>query len=161
MDTIHKIQMILNHIENVQRNCNKIGIRLIELGNTALGIKIIANGQIHDNSKFRGVELEHLFEGDPLLIDAVKHHNSTNPHHPEYWAGSIHNMPEEFIVEFVADTAARSSEFGTDIRAWLNEVATKKYDFKMEDTVGKKITYYLQVLLSRPFKQIETKLEKA
>ena len=152
MEAIDKIETVLNHIQNVQRNCYKLGLKLIKLGEIELGRNLIANGQIHDNSKFKGIEFEHLFYGSPILMDVVKHHSSTNPHHPEFH-GKIQSMPELYLIELVCDTTARSAEFGSDIRLWFKEEATKKYKFSMDDEVGQKITYYLDMLLDKPFKK--------
>lgn len=118
-----KIEAVLEHIQNVQRNCYRLGLKLIKNGEVELGRIIIANGQVHDNSKFKGIEFEHLFYGDPLLTTVVKHHSTTNPHHPEYWGG-IQNMPDVYLAEMVCDCAARSAEFGTDLRKWFSESAT-------------------------------------
>ena len=150
METTEKIELVLNHIQNVQRNCYKLGLKLIKLGEVELGRNLISNGQIHDNSKFKGIEFDHLFYGDPILSDVVKHHSSTNPHHPEYH-GKIQDMPTVYIAEMVCDISARSAEFGTDIRAWIKDVATQKYKFDIEDEVGKKITYFIDMLLEKPF----------
>lgn len=150
METLEKIELVLSHIQNVQNNCYKLGMKLIKRGEVEMGRILIAHGQVHDNSKFQGVEFDHLFTGDSILSDAIKHHNTTNPHHPEYW-GSIQKTPEVYLIEMVCDCAARSSEFGTDIRVWFRDVATKKYNFSMDDETGKKITYYLDLLLSSPF----------
>lgn len=152
MEQYEKIEVVLDHIQNVQRNCYKLGLRLIKNGEFELGRNLIANGQIHDNSKFKGIEFDHLFFGDPILADVVKHHSSTNPHHPEYW-GKIQAMPEVYIAEMVCDCQARSSEFGSDVRKWFAEDATVKYGFNMDDEVGAKITKYLNMLLSKPFKK--------
>lgn len=145
-----KIEAVLEHIQNVQRNCYKLGIKLIRNNQVELGRILIANGQIHDNSKFKGIEFDHLFSGDPLLPNVVKHHATTNPHHPEYWGG-IEKMPDVYIAEMVCDCAARSAEFGTDLRKWFAESATKKYGFSMDDRVGTTITVFLNQLLSPSF----------
>lgn len=150
MDTNDKIEAVLSHIQNVQRNCYKLGLKLIKNGEIELGRILIANGQIHDNSKFKGIEFEHLFNGSPILSDVVKHHSSTNPHHPEFW-GKIQSVPEVYLAEMVCDCAARSSEFGSDLRKWFEETATKKYEFSMDDEVGKKITKFADMLLEKPF----------
>ena len=50
-----KIQDILRHIQNVQANCLLLGKRLIERGDFEIGRQLIANGMIHDNSKFQGI----------------------------------------------------------------------------------------------------------
>lgn len=156
METINctdKIEHVLEHIKHVQENCYKLGLKLIKIGEVDLGRKLIANGQIHDNSKFRGIEFDDLFEGSPILSNVVRHHSSTNPHHPEYWS-SIHNMPEEFIAEMVCDCTARSSEFGTDVREWFSsdDKARRKYNYLTTDVVYSKITKYLNMLLSPVFK---------
>lgn len=146
-----KIEAILEHIQNVQRNCYKLGLKLIKKGEVEFGRQLIANGQIHDNSKFTGVEFKHLFYGDALLKDIVEHHSSTNQHHPEYWH-KIQQMPDIYLAELVCDCASRSAEFGTDIRKWMTEVATKKYGFDINDRVGTTIMKYLDELLSPAFK---------
>lgn len=151
LNNLDKIESVLEHIQNVQRNCYKLGLRLIKQGEVNLGRMLIANGQIHDNSKFKGIEFDHLFYGDSLLEEVVKHHASTNQHHPESWDG-INNMPEVFIAEMVCDCAARSAEFGSDLRNWFTETATKKYGFTMEDKAGKSITRFIDLLLSKKFK---------
>lgn len=151
MTNYDKIEMVLSHIQNVQKNCYKLGLKLIKQGEFHIGRNLIANGQIHDNSKFKGIEFEELYFGSNILKEVVSHHNSTNPHHPEYW-GVIQNMPDVFIAEMVCDCCARSSEFGTDVRVWFRETATTKYNFKMDDNIGNKITLYLNILLEQPFK---------
>jgi hypothetical protein len=150
MEVNEKIDTVLTHIENVQRNCYKLGKRLIKAGLVEMGRNLIANGQIHDNSKFKGIEFDHLFLGDPILSDVIKHHNTTNPHHPEYW-GDIQSMPDVYIAEMVCDCCARSSEFGSDVRVWFRDCASKKYEFTVEDKVYKRIVYYLDLLLEQPF----------
>jgi hypothetical protein len=153
MEAQEKIETVLSHIQNVQKNCYKLGLRLIKAGQIEMGRNLIANGQIHDNSKFKGIEFDHLFFGDPILSDVIKHHSSTNPHHPEYWGDTLHKMPDIYIAEFVCDTASRSAEFGTDIRDWLSKVATDKYKFHIDDETGKKVMYFLNMLLEQPFKK--------
>lgn len=150
METFEKIELVLSHIQHVQDNCYKLGMKLIKIGEVEMGRILIANGQIHDNSKFKGIEFDHLFHGDSILSEVVKHHSSTNAHHPEFW-GHIKMMPPVYIAEMVCDCAARSAEFGTNVHDFFKNVATKKYDFTMEDEVGKKISYFLSLLLQQPF----------
>lgn len=147
-----RIEAVLEHIQNVQRNCYKLGLKLIKSGDVEFGRILIANGQIHDNSKLTGIEFDHLYSGDPILMTVVKHHASTNPHHPEYW-GSIQQMPDVYVAEMVCDCAARSAEFGSDLRKWFSEEATKKYNFTMDDKDGLRITKYLDLLLTPAFKK--------
>ena len=149
-DSIAKVKAVLEHISNVQRYGYKLGFKLMEMGMVDEGRILISNIQKHDNSKFSGIEFKHLFYGDLLLKETVMHHQSVNPHHPEYW-GNIHNMPDIYVAEMVCDCAARSSEFGTDVRKWFNEEATKKYGFDMMDPVGIKVNKYLNLLLSPAF----------
>mgnify|MGYP003427237543 CR=1 FL=1 len=151
------IQSILEHINNVQRNCDKLGLKLIKLGQVNMGRKLIANGRIHDNSKFHGIEFEHLFYRSHILKDVISHHQSVNPHHPEYWwDGKVHGkgiyqMPDVYFAEMVCDCVARSQEFGTDVRVWFFTKAKEKYGFDDCDEVAKKVNYYLDLLLEKPF----------
>ncbi len=155
MDTLEKIEKVLEHIQNVQRNCYKLGIKIIKSGDIELGRNLIANGQIHDNSKFKGIEFDHLFFGDPLLSDVVRHHSSTNLHHPEHW-GTIHEMPKVYIAEMVCDWAARSSEFGSDLRKWVYDESTVKFKYQMTDKVGEYVEFFLNLLLDKPFIKLKT-----
>jgi hypothetical protein len=149
-DAISKIELVFNHIQNVQRNCYKLGLKLMKRGEIELGRNLIANGQIHDNSKFKGIEFEHLFYSDPLLSEVVKHHQSVNPHHPEYW-GSIHQMPRVYVAEMVCDWFARSNEFGTGIREWIDGKAMEKFAYTKEDPVYTEIQEMLSLLLDQSF----------
>ena len=104
-----RIDGLMRHIDHVRNNCVVLGERLISNGNP-IGRILIANGFIHDNSKFYGIEWEYLTDRtqDPELMKAaVKQHNTTNPHHPEYW-GSISAMPSIYMAEMVCDWAARA-----------------------------------------------------
>jgi hypothetical protein len=149
-ESIDKIELVFNHIQNVQRGCYKLGLKLMKRGEIELGRNLIANGQIHDNSKFKGIEFAHLFHSDPLLSEVIKHHQSVNPHHPEYW-GSIHDMPKVYVAEMVCDWYARSTEFGTGIREWIDNKATQKFSFSPEDPVYKTIQEMLALLLEPSF----------
>jgi hypothetical protein len=153
MEDIKKIQLILEHIKHVQENCERLGYKLIEIGEDKLGRNLIANGLIHDNSKLKGIEFDGLFSGSDLLKVAVKHHSSINPHHPEYW-NSIHEMPDLYLAEMVCDCKARSSEFGTDIRNWFDNDAKIKYGYEKTDLVYTKIMKFLNLLLYNQFKKI-------
>ena len=134
-----------------------MGERLFKTDNDAdrfLAHELITNVQSHDQSKFRGIEWEYLHDdvketdNDRFLL-AWEQHVKTNPHHPEYWAG-IENMPDVYIAEFVCDTFSRSSEFGTDYSDWLDNVATKKYNFTKRSVVWKKIKKFKDILLNKP-----------
>jgi Family of unknown function (DUF5662) len=150
MEALEKVELVLAHIQNVQRYTQKLGLKLIKRGDVELGRNLIANGLQHDRSKFTGIEFDHLFYGDPLLQDVVKHHSATNTHHPEHWGG-IKLMPRLFIAEMVCDWHSRSTEFGGSTHDWIVQTATKKYDFALEDEVYKTIMEFLELLLERSF----------
>ncbi len=124
---------------------------------------MIANGQIHDNSKFYGIEWEYLNDGSwPFSEEneermngfkiAIKEHLTKNPHHPEYWTGGIDEMPRLYLAEFICDTKSRSSEFGSDYMEWLKEKATKKFKFSLHGKVYKELKYFVDILLEDKFK---------
>ena len=160
--TLAKIRGITRHIRNVEDNCFILGERLILLGKIDLGKQLIANGFIHDASKFTGIEFEYLSLNSPTeennklkLKLAVHHHNTTNPHHPESWTGGIKEMPMVYLAEFVCDIKARSQEFGTDLREWIDNEATKKFGFTEDDIVYKDIMFFVNLLCEKPFEQIK------
>lgn len=159
--TMSKIRSITRHIRNVEDNCLLLGEKLIERGDIELGKQLIANGFVHDISKFYGIEFEFLAVGNPdkdnaklKLKLAIQQHNTTNKHHPESWSGGIKDMPDVYLAEFCCDVKSRSEEFGTDLRQWINEVATKKYKFSKDDAVYKKIMEYVDILCPKPFESI-------
>lgn len=160
--TLAKIRGITRHIRNVEDNCLILGEKLILLGKINLGKQLIANGFIHDASKFTGIEFEYLSLNAPTeennklkLKLAVHHHNTTNPHHPESWTGGIKEMPSVYLSECVCDWKARSQEFGTDLREWINNYATKKFGFTENDQVYKEIMFFVDLLCETPFEQIK------
>jgi len=55
----------------------------------------------------------------------------------------------------VCDVKSRSEEFGTDLRNWIDEVATKKYNFTKEDDVYKEIIKYVNLVCQNPFEEIK------
>ncbi len=156
-DVEKRLLKVLEHISNVQRNCDKLGLKLIKLGYLELGRKLIANGRIHDNSKLHGIEFDHLIAGSPILKVAVKHHQSVNPHHPEHWwdgvskGKGIDKMPDVYFAEMVCDCVARAQEFGTDARIWFFTKAKRKYRFQDSDEVATKLNFYLDLLLEKSF----------
>jgi len=141
------IESLINHISKVRNNCLLLGKKFIKNGNTRMGIDLIARGHIHDITKFRGTEWEHLHRGENIPKDkiqlAINHHASTNDHHPEYHDG-FENMPKVAIAELAADWLARSQEFGSDIKIWIRETAISK--FKLIQ-VGKIISFLCTVLV--------------
>ncbi len=159
--TMEKVRALTRHIRNVEDNCLLLGEKLITNGEVELGQHLIANGFVHDASKFHGIEWDELVVGVPTKEDeaklklkmAIHHHNSTNPHHPDFW-GSIKKMPSVYVAECVADWKARSEEFGTSLREWIDNAATKRYDFNKEDEVYKEIMKYVDLLCGTPFQNV-------
>ncbi len=157
MTDIKHLDDVMHHIKNVQDNCFILGRKLIQTGEVELGRMLIANSLIHDNSKFYGIEWEFM---DPDttnkagLKNAVKHHAKTNPHHPEYWDG-IEKMPKVYVYEMVADWKARSEEFGSDLRAYINGQALKKYNFTKESAIYKLIMDIVNMICAKPFEPLE------
>jgi len=156
------VEAIVRHIQNVQDNCLILGKKLIDRGEIELGVGLIRNGFMHDLSKFSGVEwdnmtplttIEERNEKVKLKI-AIQHHSKTNSHHPEYWNG-IKNMPDIAILEMVCDWKARSEEFGTSLRDWIEESALKRWEFTKEDFIYKKIIQYVDMLCEKPFSAIK------
>ena len=159
--TMTKIRAITRHIRNVEDNCFLLGEKLIMSGDIDLGKRLIANGFVHDASKFYGIEFEYLSLNNPSeenklkLKLAIHQHNMTNSHHPENWTGGIKDMPDVYLAEFCCDIKARSEEFGTSLREWIDNTATKKWNFKIEDETHTKIMKYVDLLCDTPFEQIK------
>lgn len=153
-ETLVAVDNILRHIANVRENCFILGRKLILQGNADLGVALVGNGLVHDNSKLRGVEFSYLYPGiaKTKLQLAIQHHNQTNAHHPEYWGG-IENMPDIYLCEMVCDWKARSEEFGTSIYDWALDEAPKRFSYKKNSDICKKILYYLSLLCDKPFTQ--------
>jgi hypothetical protein len=158
---IKYLDNVLRHIQLVQQNCIIVGKKLIEDGKTQLGRALIQNSLKHDNSKLSGTEWDYIKIIDKKLNKvekaglafAVQQHAQTNPHHPEYW-GTIHEMPEVYVIEMVCDWLARANEFGTDLREWIAEEATKRFGFSSNDPVYDMIFKYVNMLCKEPFKKI-------
>jgi len=150
---IDKLEALMSHIGNVQEACFKLGKKLILAGETIFGRRLIQNSQVHDLSKFFGTEWDYLTTSDcdrDKLSLAVHQHNSTNPHHPEYWP-SIKAMDRLYIAEMVCDWKSRSSEKGTDLRQWIDTVATERFGFTKEDEVYAEIMHFVDLLLEPLF----------
>lgn len=145
-----RLQCLIRHIEGVRQDCQLLGTRLIERGEDSLGRTLIANGFMHDHSKFSGIEWDHLYSrDDPLFGEAWKHHIYSNDHHPEFWEpwGGICAMERVAVAEMCCDWHSRSAEFGSCLRQWIDEVAMKKYHFGPDDEVGKHISDFVDLLL--------------
>jgi hypothetical protein len=161
--SLAKVEAIIRHIKNVQDNCLLMGKRLIESGQIDLGRMLIARGLTHDNSKFFGAEWDNMSviksvdedkEKSKLKL-SIHHHNSTNFHHPESWPKGIKEMPDLFLAEMVCDIKSRSEEFGTSLIEWIDETATKKYNFQKTDEVYNRIIKFVNLLCEKPFDEIK------
>jgi hypothetical protein len=161
-ETMEKIHGISRHIRNVEDNCLILGEKLIERGEIDLGHKLIANGFVHDASKFSGIEWDHMAPGQATAEEgaklklklAVQHHRRINPHHVEYW-GSIQQMPRLYIAEMVCDLKARSEEFGTSLRDYIDEDAIKKWEISKEDPIYQTIMEFVEMLCTPSFEKIK------
>jgi hypothetical protein len=147
-----RVDKLLRHIGNVQEACRLLGKKLIDRGEIDFGIKLIAAGQVHDYSKWSGIEFDYLVESDfngEAKLAAI-HHAKTNRHHPEYWGG-IDLMPKICLAEFVCDIYSRATEFGTDVREYIKEKAIPRYGISPQGKVYKLIKEFLDLLLEKPF----------
>jgi hypothetical protein len=160
-DVIERINYVDRHIKNVKDNCFLLGIEIIKRGEIELGHKLIANGIIHDASKFSGIEFEYLSKEIPTeenaklkMKMAIHHHQKTNPHHIEYWSGGIKEIPKVYLCECICDWKSRSEEFGTNLREWIDEEALKRWDFTKDDDVYKEIMEFVDILCPKPFENI-------
>lgn len=149
-----KLEKLIRHIENVQEACQLLGKKLIEKGEINFGIRLIALGQVHDHSKFFGIEWDYLVDGDwnGEAKLAAAHHNRSNLHHPEYWGG-VELMPRIAVAEMVCDWYARSTEFGENIWDYVKKKALDRYDISPHGKVYKWIKEFLDLLLDKPFVQ--------
>ena len=150
-----RLDSIVRHIQNVQSNALLLAERLIEQdGENELARQLVANSLEHDKSKLFGIEWDYLLSDDKEKLKmAIEQHNRTNAHHPEHW-GSIKEMPRVFLAEMACDIKARSSEFGTDVKDWVKNEATKKYDVTPNSKAYKDLMYFLNLLLENKFKSL-------
>lgn len=160
------LEVIQDHIENVQKGCKKLAKKLMEDPDTYnVGFKLLKNSYKHDLSKFEGIEWKYLRTPDLIkegsckddsdqkakFLEALEQHQKGNMHHPEYW-GDIKSMPSEYLAEMVCDLHARSSEFGTDIKDWVKENFLTKHGITTNTKVYRKMKTYMDLLMPPPFK---------
>jgi hypothetical protein len=158
-NTMEKIRALTRHIRNVEDNCLILGEKLILSGEIELGKQLIANGFVHDASKFRGIEFDQLIVGTPTkeeesklkLKMAIYQHQKTNAHHVEYWDGGIEEMPDVYLGELVCDLKARSEEFGTALMDYIDNVGLKRWGITKDDISYKKIVNFVEMLCQTPF----------
>jgi hypothetical protein len=160
--TMEKIRSLTRHIRNVEDNCLILGEKLIERGEIDLAKNLVANGMIHDASKFYGIEWDHLSldnpseEGQKIKMKlAIHHHRKINPHHVEFWAGGINDMPDVYLCEMVCDLKARSEEFGTSLVDYIDNDGIKRWKITKDSEIYKKILLYVTLLCQKPFGEIK------
>ncbi len=145
---------LVRHIRLVQDACLLMGKRLIAKGRTAFGRNLIAAGFQHDVSKFEGMEWKYLHAGRDVppekLKETIEQHQETNFHHPEHWGG-VSEMPDLYVAEMVCDWYARSQEFGTGLRDWIDEEGVKRYNIDPDGPEYKLIMSFVDVLLENHF----------
>lgn len=133
---------IILHVNQVSSELKRLSRRLDE------------RADLHDMSKFRPDEFEGLcqldanrgqqkeeygskgYEAGIKNIDAVKLHQSRNPHHPEYWSNGIKDMNFVDIVEMLWDweVARRARDTEGDIdKTWLTR--QKRFGLSDEELV--------------------------
>jgi hypothetical protein len=156
-ESLERVESILRHIDNVRENCILLGKKLIENGEILLGRQLIVQGLKHDTTKFFGLEWEHMDRdtAKSKLDAAILQHSSSpeNRHHPEAWPDGVEEMPRLFLAEMSADWIARSGEFGTSVREWIDDGAGKRFGFKKGDRVYREIMEFVNLLCDAPFKQ--------
>lgn len=160
LSLVEHLSNLTRHIDLVREACELLGDRLIEKGENEIAIQLIARGYKHDNSKFHGLEWEFLHQGGDIAEEDLKvaqqAHILNNDHHPEFW-DSIKLMPRVALAEMVCDCYARSQEFGTSLRDWIDEKALEKYHFKKSDEVYSTIMEFVDLLLVNYFSETKPK----
>ncbi len=145
---------LVRHINLVRESCTLLGRRFIKQGRIDHGRLLIARGFRHDSTKFCGIEWDYLHAGPDApkaqLDAAIAQHVRTNDHHPEFWGG-VCNMPEIAVVEMVCDWYARSQEFGTGLRDWVNTNAVERYEINKDSDQHRWIMSAIDLLLQDPF----------
>jgi hypothetical protein len=142
---------LLRHIELVRDAGILLGKRLMANGRPDLGRFLIARVCEHDISKFFGIEWDYLHrpKGEVPQADldrAIKQHRNTNRHHPEFHGG-FDKMDEIDVAEFVCDVYARSTEFGTGLRQWLQEKAVARYEINTDGDRYRWLQAFVKLLL--------------
>jgi hypothetical protein len=165
MKTKDKIQLAfdtIKHIKKVETNCYVLAKAIAE-STPDLALELIKRGRTHDSSKLNEYELINLNlpNNSEDFRSALKIHHQNNRHHPEHFEymrkyhgknfRAINYMSTTDVAEMVCDWVARGQEFGTGVREWVENEATKKYEFTMDEEIGKTINKYLDILLTPKF----------
>lgn len=154
--TLKKVEIIQRHKQKIIENCEIIGKKLIEAGEILLGIRLISNSYVHDNSKFDSpLQFNYLFqtENKEMLKLAVEEHSSTENHHANFYE-DVNSIPACKIAEIIADLAARSAEQGTSLKDYLEDIYYPKYNIKQNSRMDKYIRKFVNLLLEEKFKKL-------
>jgi hypothetical protein len=146
---------IVKHVNNVNEYAELLAERIIETATCREDLnfarRLVQKVKKHDLSKFSGIEWESLQRKDDLLEIAIHQHQQTNDHHPEFFVNGITEMTELQLAEMVCDWKSRSTEFGSDLRTYIKDTATKRFGFTTRSAVYKKIKKYVDLLLNEKF----------
>ena len=155
--TLDHLNNLVRHIDLVRENTLLLGRKLIENGEDDFGVSLVERGYRHDNSKFSGLEFDYLHNGPDTpakeLALAIKEHQSQNDHHPEFHSEGIAGMCRLQVAEMTCDWLARSQEFGTSLRDWIDETAITKYNINKRGKQYKWIREFVDLLLQDSFKR--------
>jgi hypothetical protein len=145
---------LVRHIDLVRQAGLLLGKRLMSQGRKDFGRLLIARCYEHDVSKFKGIEWRFLHAGKSIdkedLERAVQQHQETNSHHPEYHGG-VENMGEMDVAEMVCDWYARSQEFGTGLRDWINNCAIERFKIDKDSEQYRWVVSFVDILLEDTF----------
>jgi hypothetical protein len=149
---------IVKHINNVNETAQLLAERIIETAKSPQDLdfarRLVQRVRSHDLSKFEGIEWEalHRESDDELLQIAIHQHQQTNNHHPEYFVGGIAQMNDLQLAELVCDWKSRSTEMGTDLRTYIRDRATARFNFSTKSAVYKKLKRFVDLILDDQFK---------
>lgn len=142
------------HIRRVQENAMVLAKHFMSNGRGHDARVLLAKAACHDQSKWGGIEWDYLHRGPDvdaaMLQAAIKQHNHTNDHHPEFWGGLKH-MPELCVAEMVCDWLARSQELATDYREYVKTKAAQRFDFRSAQKQADWIEEFSKILLPQKF----------
>jgi hypothetical protein len=135
------------HIERVRRCLTLLA------GVTNYGEELIERGKVHDASKSGAEErIPYVWlteyhrrrrNGEPFeypegvaerVEQAVRHHVTSNRHHPEFHADP-NDMSDVDLIEMVCDWTAMAQEFGQDggsARGWADKTVGKRVAFNAD-----------------------------
>jgi hypothetical protein len=137
------------HIARVARNLALLA-EVMECG-----AELLERARVHDASKFGpeeripyvwltefhrrrkgGEPFEYPPGVEPQVKQAIRHHVTTNRHHPEFHAAPD-DMTEADLIEMVCDWAAMAQEFNQDggsARGWADKTVGKRVHWNAANT---------------------------